>query len=87
MHDIKQIRENRDAFVAGLTRRASAFDGKPTARVVDDILELDNRWRAAKIGVRAAQGAAERSLARHRPGQGQEGRGQARRRCSPKSPA
>jgi len=65
MHDIKQIRENRDAFVAGLKRRASAFDGKPTADVVDDILELDNRWRAAKGSFeqhKARQNEASRAI-------------------------
>ena len=65
MHDIKQIRENRDAFVAGLKRRASAFDGKPTAEVVDDILELDNRWRAAKSAFeqhKARQNEASRAI-------------------------
>ena len=65
MHDIKFIRENRAAFEAGLKRRASAFDGKPVEEVVADILDLDNRWRAAKTAFeqhRARQNEASRAI-------------------------
>ncbi len=65
MHDIKQIRENRDGFVAGLTRRASAFDGRTPEQTADDILDLDNRWRAAKGAFeahRARQNEASRAI-------------------------
>jgi seryl-tRNA synthetase len=65
MHDIKQIRENREAFVAGLARRASAFDGKSPDETVAAILDLDNRWRAAVAGFerhRARQNEASRAI-------------------------
>jgi seryl-tRNA synthetase len=65
MHDIKQIRENRDAFVAGLARRAAAFDGKTPDEVAASILDLDNRWRAAKSAFeqhRARQNEASRAI-------------------------
>ncbi|MDE1986146.1 MAG: serine--tRNA ligase [Alphaproteobacteria bacterium] len=65
MHDIKFIRENRDVFVAGLARRASAFDGKSPAQVTADILDLDNRWRGAKAAFeqhRARQNEASRAI-------------------------
>ncbi|MDE2110333.1 MAG: serine--tRNA ligase [Alphaproteobacteria bacterium] len=65
MHDIKFIRENRDAFVAGLARRAAAFDGRAPDQVAVDILDLDNRWRAAKAAFethRARQNEASRAI-------------------------
>jgi len=65
MHDIKQIRENRDVFVAGLARRAAAFDGKTPEAVAADILDLDNRWRAATAAFerhRARQNEASRAI-------------------------
>ncbi|MDE2184356.1 MAG: serine--tRNA ligase [Alphaproteobacteria bacterium] len=65
MHDIKLIRDNRDAFIAGLCRRAAEFDGKPTAEVVADILDLDARWRGAKASFeqhRARQNEASRAI-------------------------
>ena len=65
MHDIKQIRENRDDFVAGLARRAAAFDGKTPDKVAASILDLDNRWRAAKSAFeqhRARQNEASRAI-------------------------
>ena len=65
MHDIKQIRDNRDGFVAGLARRAAAFDGKTPEAVADDILDLDNRWRAAKMAFeqhKARQNEASRAI-------------------------
>jgi len=65
MHDIKQIRENRDAFVAGLKRRASAFDGKTPEETAAAILDLDNRWRAAKSSFeqhKARQNEASRAI-------------------------
>ena len=65
MHDIKQIRENRDGFVAGLARRAAAFDGKTPDEVAAAILDLDNRWRAAKSAFeqhRARQNEASRAV-------------------------
>lgn len=65
MHDIKQIRDNRDAFVAGLARRASAFDGKTPEETVAAILDLDNRWRAAKLSFeqhKARQNEASRAI-------------------------
>ena len=65
MHDIKQIRENRDGFVAGLARRAAAFDGKTPDETVASILDLDNRWRAATVAFethRARQNEASRAI-------------------------
>ncbi len=65
MHDIKQIRENRDAFAAGLARRAAAFDGKTAEETVAAILDLDNRWRAAKAAFeqhRARQNEVSRAI-------------------------
>jgi seryl-tRNA synthetase len=65
MHDIKAIRENRAAFAAGLARRASAFDGKSVEETVADLLDLDNRWRAAKTAFeqhRARQNEASRAI-------------------------
>jgi seryl-tRNA synthetase len=65
MHDIKAIRENKAAFAAGLARRASAFDGKSVEETVADILDLDNRWRAAKTAFeqhRARQNEASRAI-------------------------
>ncbi len=65
MHDIKQIRENRDAFVAALARRASAFDGRSPDETAADILDLDARWRAAKANFeqhRARQNEASRAI-------------------------
>ena len=65
MHDIKFIRENRDVFVAGLARRAAAFDGKSAEQVAADILDLDNRWRGAKAAFeqhRARQNEASRAI-------------------------
>ena len=65
MHDIKQIRENRDGFVAGLARRAAAFDGKSPDETVASILDLDNRWRAATVAFethRARQNEASRAI-------------------------
>jgi seryl-tRNA synthetase len=65
MHDIKQIRENRDGFVAGLSRRAAAFDGKSPDETVAAILDLDNRWRAATVAFethRARQNEASRAI-------------------------
>jgi seryl-tRNA synthetase len=65
MHDIKQIRENRDIFVAGLARRASVFDGKTPDEAAAAILDLDNRWRAATAAFerhRARQNEASRAI-------------------------
>jgi seryl-tRNA synthetase len=65
MHDIKQIRENRDGFIAGLARRAAAFDGKTPDETVASILDLDNRWRAATVAFethRARQNEASRAI-------------------------
>ncbi len=65
MHDIKFIRENRDVFVAGLARRAAAFDGRTPDQVAGDILDLDNRWRGAKSAFeqhRARQNEASRAI-------------------------
>ena len=47
MHDIKQIRENRDDFVAGPAKR-NGFAGEAAEKAVTEILELDNRWCSAK---------------------------------------
>jgi seryl-tRNA synthetase len=65
MHDIKQIRDNRDIFVAGLARRAAAFDGKTPDETAAAILDLDNRWRAAKAAFeqhKARQNEASRAI-------------------------
>jgi seryl-tRNA synthetase len=65
MHDIKQLRENREAFVAGLARRAAQFDGKSPDETVAAILDIDNRWRAATAGFerhRARQNEASRAI-------------------------
>ncbi|HEY0281768.1 MAG TPA: serine--tRNA ligase [Rhizomicrobium sp.] len=65
MHDIKQIRENRDGFVAGLARRAAQFDGKSPDETVAAVLDLDSRWRAATASFerhRARQNEASRAI-------------------------
>ena len=64
MHDIKQIRENRDDFVAGLAKR-NGFAGEAAEKAVTEILELDNRWRSAKSAFeqhRARQNEASRAI-------------------------
>ncbi|HUO98197.1 MAG TPA: serine--tRNA ligase [Rhizomicrobium sp.] len=63
MHDIRFIRENRDAFVAELARRPAFKD--TAGKVADEILELDANWRGAKTGFeqhRARQNEASRSI-------------------------
>jgi len=65
MHDIKFIRENREAFTAALKRRAAEFDGKATDDVVADLLDLDRDWRARKADFeshRARQNEASRQI-------------------------
>jgi len=63
MHDIRQIRENRDAFVAELARRPAYKD--TAGEVVGEIAELDLQWRAAKASFeqhRARQNEASRAI-------------------------
>ncbi|MDE2133617.1 MAG: serine--tRNA ligase [Alphaproteobacteria bacterium] len=64
MHDIKQIRENRDAFAAGLARRAG-FEGVKAEHAADAVLQLDGQWRDAKARFerhRARQNEASRAI-------------------------
>ena len=64
MHDIKQIRENRDGFVAGLARRAG-FEGGKAEQAADAVLQLDGQWRDAKARFerhRARQNEASRAI-------------------------
>jgi seryl-tRNA synthetase len=63
MHDIKPIRENRDAFMAALARRP-AYAGE-AGKVTGEILELDAKWRGAKAAFeqhRARQNEASRAI-------------------------
>src|SRR5215470_14771172 len=63
MHDIRLIRENRDAFVAGLRRRPAYAE--TAGQVADEIAELDAKWRAAKASFeqhRARQNEASRAI-------------------------
>jgi seryl-tRNA synthetase len=63
MHDIKQIRENRDAFVGELARRPAYKD--TAAQVADEIAELDAKWRSVKTSFeqhRARQNEASRAI-------------------------
>jgi seryl-tRNA synthetase len=63
MHDIRLIRENRDAFVAGLRRRPAYAE--TAGQVADEIADLDAKWRAAKASFehhRARQNEASRAI-------------------------
>ncbi len=63
MHDIKLIRDNRDAFAAALARRPAFAEQAGT--VADQILELDAKWRGAKTSFeqhRARQNEASRAI-------------------------
>ena len=63
MHDIKTIRDNRDAFVAGLARRPAYAE--EAGKQADAILALDAQWRGAKQGFeqhRARQNKASRAI-------------------------
>lgn len=64
MHDIKQIRENGEAFVAGLAKRAG-FDLAKASSSVEKLLQIDNDWRTAKAAFeqhRARQNEASRAI-------------------------
>jgi seryl-tRNA synthetase len=64
MHDLKFIRENKDAFVAGLAKR-NGYSAEKAASTTADILELDNSWRTAKASFeqhRARQNEASRAI-------------------------
>jgi seryl-tRNA synthetase len=64
MHDLKLIRETTDAFVAGLAKRAG-FDRARAEAAATEILERDNKWRAAKAAFeqhRARQNEASRAI-------------------------
>jgi seryl-tRNA synthetase len=63
MHDLKLIRDNRDAFVQALARRPAYAE--EAAKVADAILELDAKWRGAKTSFethRARQNEASRAI-------------------------
>jgi seryl-tRNA synthetase len=63
MHDIKFIRDNRDAFVEALARRPAYAE--QASAVADAILELDAKWRGAKTSFethRARQNEASRAI-------------------------
>lgn len=63
MHDLKLIRDNRDGFVAALARRPAYAED--AAKVTDAILELDAKWRGAKMSFethRARQNEASRAI-------------------------
>ena len=63
MHDIKLIRENRDAFMAELRRRPAY--AQTAGQAVDEIAELDAKWRAATANFeqhRARQNEASRAI-------------------------
>ncbi|MGD0144616.1 MAG: serine--tRNA ligase [Rhizomicrobium sp.] len=51
MHDIRAIRDNRDAFVAGLTRRGMAS----AAALADDLVARDKDLRALQTRLQEAQ--------------------------------
>ncbi|MEL6523475.1 MAG: serine--tRNA ligase [Pseudomonadota bacterium] len=56
MHDIRAIRENPEAFEAGLTRRSSEFAG-----ISSRILELDSSRRAKIAAAETAQAEANKA--------------------------
>lgn len=63
MHDLKFLRDNRDAFVEALARRPAYAE--EAASVADAILALDAKWRAAKTAFethRARQNEASRAI-------------------------
>jgi seryl-tRNA synthetase len=63
MHDLKLIRDNRDAFVAALARRPAYAE--EASQVVDALLDLDSKWRGAKTAFeqhRARQNEASRAI-------------------------
>jgi seryl-tRNA synthetase len=63
MHDIKTIRDNRDAFVAALARRPAYAEGAGNA--AGEILGLDTKWREAQTAFeqhRARQNEASRAI-------------------------
>jgi seryl-tRNA synthetase len=63
MHDLKLIRDNRDAFVAALARRPAYAE--EASKVVDALLDLDSKWRGAKTAFeqhRARQNEASRAI-------------------------
>lgn len=64
MHDIKFVRENKNAFVAGLAKRAG-FDAAKAEAAAAQVLEIDNDWRAAKTAFeqhRARQNEASKAI-------------------------
>jgi len=64
MHDIKQIRDSKDIFIAGLAKRAG-FGPEKAEDAVAKVLELDNTWRGAKAAFeqhRARQNEASRAI-------------------------
>ncbi len=63
MHDLKLIRDNRDAFVAALARRPAYAE--EASQVVDALLDLDAKWRGAKTAFeqhKARQNEASRAI-------------------------
>lgn len=63
MHDLKFLRDNRDAFVQALARRPAYAE--EASSVADAILDLDAKWRGAKTSFethRARQNEASRAI-------------------------
>lgn len=64
MHDIKFIRDNKDAFIAGLATRAGYSTEKAEAAAAR-VLSIDSEWRASKSSFeqhRARQNEASKAI-------------------------
>ena len=78
MFDIKWIRDNPDAFDAGLRKRGLAPGGE--VKFAAELIALDEERRQVITRAAALPGAAQRGVQGDRQGQGGQGRGQGRAR-------
>src|SRR5580765_8200908 len=75
MHDIKAIRDDKDAFIAGLKRRGIT----DAQTIAEDILDRDHGLRALQTRLQEAQ--ARRNEASKLIGQAKAGKDEARARA------